>query len=131
MVNSAEQSVTATFSGLPPANRLDLFAGTSATTPGGSFSITLPPLAVRAFRFVPPPNSPPAILPGINADASNFNFQFAGTTGLHYRVEFASTLPASGPWQTVTDIVSLSVSPAAISHPLTNRNGFYRVGLVP
>jgi hypothetical protein len=51
MVNSAEEAVTATFSGLPAAGREDLFAGGIAPTPGGKFSITLPPLGVKAFRF--------------------------------------------------------------------------------
>ena len=51
MVNSAEQPVTAVFSGLPALNHEDLFAGDTSATPGGTFSITLPPLAVKAFRF--------------------------------------------------------------------------------
>jgi hypothetical protein len=51
MVNSAEETVTVAFSSLPAVNREDLFAGGSAPTPGGSFSVTLPPLAVKAFRF--------------------------------------------------------------------------------
>jgi hypothetical protein len=51
MVNSAEEPVTATFSGLPAANREDLFAGGSAPTLGGSFSITMPALGVKAFQF--------------------------------------------------------------------------------
>ena len=51
VVNSAEQAVTASFSGLPAADREDLFAGGTAPTPGGSFSVTLPPLGVKAFRF--------------------------------------------------------------------------------
>jgi len=59
MVNSAQQAVTATFSGLPAVARLDLFAGTNAPTPGGSFSITLPPLVVKAFQsFDHPPSFP-------------------------------------------------------------------------
>lgn len=51
MVNSAECPVTARFAGLPAENREDLFTGISAATPAGSFSVTLPPLAVKAFRF--------------------------------------------------------------------------------
>lgn len=51
MVNSAEQSVGATFGGLPSVSREDLFAGGSAPTPGGSFSVILPALGVKAFRF--------------------------------------------------------------------------------
>jgi hypothetical protein len=51
MVNSAEEAVTVAFNGLPAVNREDLFADGSTPTPGGSFSVTLPPLAVKAFRF--------------------------------------------------------------------------------
>jgi hypothetical protein len=51
VVNSAEEEVTASFRGLPATRREDLFAGGSAPTPGGSFSVTLPPLGVKAFRF--------------------------------------------------------------------------------
>jgi hypothetical protein len=51
IVNSAEEPVTAAINGVPPVKREDVFAGGSAPTPGGSFSLTLPPLAVRAFRF--------------------------------------------------------------------------------
>jgi hypothetical protein len=38
---------------------------------------------------------------------------------------------APGPWQALTDINSLAVSPFVVSHPLTNRQGFYRAGFVP
>ena len=51
IVNSAEEPVTATFSGLPAFNHEDLFASGITATPGGNFTITLPPLAVKAFRF--------------------------------------------------------------------------------
>jgi len=51
MVNSAECPVTAAFSGLPALGREDLFSGGISPTPDGMFSITLPALAVKAFRF--------------------------------------------------------------------------------
>ncbi len=51
MVNSAECPVTAAFSGLPAVSREDLFAGVANPTPDGRFSVTLPPLAVKVFRF--------------------------------------------------------------------------------
>jgi hypothetical protein len=132
LVNSAETSVTATFSGLPPISRMDLFAGTNAPTPGGSFSLTLPPLAVRAFRFDQPWSpEPPVLLPGLHVAAGNIHFQFSGTLGQHYRVEFTPELPAVGSWQVITDIVSLAASPFEVSDSMTNSRGFYRVGLVP
>ena len=74
--------------------------------------------------------APPVISPGVNVAGGKFNFQFTGTLGQHYRVEYAPTLPATGAWQTVTDILSLGASPFAISISITNRTGFYRVGLV-
>lgn len=51
MVNSAEQAVTVRFDGLPAEEREELFTGIRAATPAGSCSVTLPPLAVSAFRF--------------------------------------------------------------------------------
>ncbi len=73
----------------------------------------------------------PAILPGLNAANGNISFQFTGLTGLHYRVEYTPVLPAAGGWQVLTDITSLAASPFAVSQPLTNGQGFYRVGFVP
>jgi hypothetical protein len=66
MVNSAEEAVTAAFNGMPAVNREDLFVGESKPTPGGSFSVTLPPLAVKAFRFggettTAQPSNPPSV----------------------------------------------------------------------
>ena len=74
----------------------------------------------------------PLVLPAVNVTSNGqFTFQFTGTTGLHYRVEFTPTLPAGGPWQVVTDITSLSASPFSVASALTNGQGFYRVGFVP
>ena len=76
-------------------------------------------------------------VPGLRAEyhrfnaGGNFNFQFTGTLGQHYRVEYSPELPAPGPWLVVTDIVSLATSPFAVSLPTTNGVGFYRVGLIP
>jgi len=50
-VNSATQAVTLTFSGVPDAARTDLFQGLENTASGGSFSTTLDPYQVIAFRF--------------------------------------------------------------------------------
>jgi len=75
--------------------------------------------------------APPVILPCVSVSGGSFTFQFAGAPGQHYRVEFAPALPAAGPWQVVTDIFPLGSSPFSVSHPLTNSQGFYRVGIVP
>jgi hypothetical protein len=74
----------------------------------------------------------PVILSGLTvASGGNFLFQFTGTVGLHYRVETTPVLPATGAWQVVTDIISLAASPFAVSQPLTNSQGFYRIGFLP
>ena len=75
--------------------------------------------------------TPPVIGPALNLSGGSFNFQFTGTPGQHYRVEYTPSLPASGAWQTLTDILSLAASPFAVSVPTTNGSGFYRVGLIP
>jgi hypothetical protein len=82
VVNSAEQAVTVAFSGWPAVDREDLFAGGSAPTPGGSFSLTLPPLAVKAFRFGA------GVLPALSSDS-----QTATNTPQHT----PAAKPASGP----------------------------------
>jgi hypothetical protein len=61
----------------------------------------------------------------------NFNFQFTGAVGQHYRVEFTSVLPAAHSWLVLTDMVSLAVSPFTISDPTTNVQRYYRVTSVP
>ena len=132
LVNSAETGVDATFSGLPATRRMDLFEGTHAPTPGGSFSLTVPPLGVRAFRFDQPlPSEPPVLLTGVNVTGDNIHFQFSGTLGQHYRIEFATELSAPSSWQVVTDVLSLATSPFEVSHPMTNGQAFYRVGWMP
>jgi hypothetical protein len=85
--------------------------------------------AVASVTVVTP--VPPVIEPGMNVSEGNFNFQFSGVPGRHYRVEWTPKLPAPGPWQVVTDIQSLATSPAAVSVAATNGSAFYRVGLVP
>ncbi len=50
-VNSATQTVTLTFSGVPDAPRTDLFQGLETPASGGSFSQTFDPYEVVAFRF--------------------------------------------------------------------------------
>jgi len=80
-------------------------------------------------RFAPV--APPVILPGVDVAEGNFRFQFSGTLGQHYRVEHTSILPAPSPWPVLTDIVSLAVSPFAVSDPATNAQGFYRVVFLP
>ena len=74
---------------------------------------------------------PPVIVSGPSISGGGFNFQFTGTLGQHYRVEYTPVLPAPGSWQVVTNIVSLATSPCSISAPATNSSGFYRVAWVP
>ena len=75
--------------------------------------------------------APPVILPGLNVSGGNFNFQFTGTAGLHYRVEYTPVLPAPGAWLVLTDIVSLAISPLTISDPATNPQRYYRAVSLP
>jgi autotransporter-associated beta strand protein len=109
----------------------------------GSFAnLLLPPLAnglswntnalstrgILAVVFEP---VPPVIGPDPNIADGNFNFQFSGTLGQHYRVEFTPVLPTSCPWPVLTDILSLAVSPFMVVDPITNTQRFYRVSLIP
>jgi hypothetical protein len=75
--------------------------------------------------------TPPVIVPGATVAGGKFNFQFSGTLGQHYRIEFSPTLPSSGPWPVLTDIVSLVASPFTVIEPTTNAQRFYRVRLIP
>ena len=85
--------------------------------------------AVANIRIWDP--APPVIAPAIGVSADNFAFQFTGTVGQHYRVEFAPVLPAAGAWQVLTDIVSLAGSPFTVSDPATNVQRYYRVVSLP
>ncbi len=83
-------------------------------------------------NFLPVNLARPVILPDLGAEpGGSFSFQFTGTLGQHYRVEFTPEFPAPGPWQVLTDISSLASSPFVVFHSLTNTQGFYRVGFVP
>jgi hypothetical protein len=74
----------------------------------------------------------PEFLPGgVSVSNGTFMAQFSGNLGQHYRVECTDDLIGSNTWQTVTDIVSLAVSPAGFSAPATNGAGFYRINLIP
>jgi hypothetical protein len=75
--------------------------------------------------------TPPVIVPGATVAGGKFNFHFSGTLGQHYRVEFSPTLPSSGPWPVLTDIISLVASPFTVIEPTTNAQRFYRVRLIP
>ena len=74
---------------------------------------------------------PPVIVPGLNVSGGNFNFQFSGAVGQHYRVEYALALPATNLWPVLTDIVSLASSPFPISDLITNNQRFYRIVSIP
>ena len=75
--------------------------------------------------------TPPVIAPGATVAGGNFNFQFTGTLGQHYRVEFTPVLPTSGSWPILTDILSLAASPFPVVDPVTNLQRFYRISLIP
>jgi autotransporter-associated beta strand protein len=75
--------------------------------------------------------SSPVILPGPGVSGGNFNFQFIGTLGQHYRVDFTPDVSAIGPWTPLTDILSLAYSPFTISDPITTNQRFYRVVGLP
>ncbi len=79
-VNSGAQPVTATFGNLPRTARLDLFAGTTNATPGGSFSLAMAGLAVKAFRFTP--NTAPVFRSGsLAAPAATAGTAYTGSIG--------------------------------------------------
>ncbi|MDF7806361.1 prolyl oligopeptidase family serine peptidase [Pontiellaceae bacterium B12219] len=73
----------------------------------------------------------PTLIFGTLASNGNFNVQFSGTTGQHYRVEYANELTASNSWLVTTDVVSLVESPLDVSVAPTNTVGFYRIGWLP
>jgi hypothetical protein len=75
--------------------------------------------------------APPVIPPGGDVSESNYSFQFTGTVGQHYLVEYTPALPAAGAWQVLTDIVALAASPFTVSEPATNAQRYYRVASLP
>jgi len=61
MVNSANEAVGVTVSGLPATGVLqrDVFSSQEwVTAQGGSFNVDFAPLAVKCFRIIPPPPTP-------------------------------------------------------------------------
>ncbi len=79
-------------------------------------------LSVTA-NFVAVNLAPPVILPGLNVAGGNFNFQFTGTPGQHYRVEFTPVLPASGPWPVLTASYQNSNLPGLFIRPPVSSPG--------
>jgi hypothetical protein len=75
--------------------------------------------------------TPPVIVPDATVAGGTLSFQFSGLLSQHYRVEFTAVLPASGPWQVLTDIVWLAESPFTVIDPTTSTQRFYRVSLIP
>lgn len=71
--------------------------------------------------------------PGLSAGfgGASFQMQLTGTSGQHYRIEYQPVLPPAGPWQVLTDVVSLTVSPLTICPPATNAQQFYRAVSAP
>ncbi len=73
------------------------------------------------------PAAPAIVAHGFAITSAGLGFQFAGTPGERYQVEYAAALPVADAWQVVADIASLPVSPYAVSFPMTNAAGFFRV----
>jgi len=75
-------------------------------------------------------NAPALVTPTLAVTASgvNLDLSLTGAVGQHYRVDTQTTL--DGNWQVFTDLVSLAVSPFALTVPMTNGQQFFRaVGL--
>lgn len=83
-----------------------------------------------ALRVIVSAPEPAVIVPGAAVAGGDFAFQFTGTVGHRYQVEYAPALPAPGPWLVVTDISALPASPFPLAFPATNAAGFFRVRLV-
>ncbi|MEI6891540.1 MAG: carbohydrate-binding protein [Pontiella sp.] len=84
-----------------------------------------------AVSATPTEIDPAEFLPEVSVSNGNFNVQFTGTVGRHYRMESTDDLTGTPAWQTVTDMVSLAASPFAVSTPATNSPAFYRVIGIP
>jgi hypothetical protein len=73
----------------------------------------------------------PVQLAGAAIEGERFTFQFTGTPGHRYVVEFTSSPSVHTSWQVLTEIPSLSESPFRVSDVLTDNNRFYRVRFLP
>ncbi len=73
--------------------------------------------------------TPPTLV--VSPEGANMQLQLSGTVGQHYLIEFQTTLPPSGAWQVLTDILSLATSPLLITDPATNIHRFYRAVSLP
>jgi autotransporter-associated beta strand protein len=94
---------------------------------GGAFAIALRGNAL-VLQYHPPPS---ITLTAPTSGAEVFSLQLTGATGQHYRVEYQPTLPPVGPWQVLTDIASLAVSPLTVFDTATSTQRFYRALSVP
>jgi pimeloyl-ACP methyl ester carboxylesterase len=73
----------------------------------------------------------PVFMPGMTTSNNMLSMQFSGTTGQHYRLETRESLTSTNAWSIVTDLVALTTSPAEISLPTTESEGFYQVRWFP
>lgn len=73
----------------------------------------------------------PEFIPDVTVSNGNFNVQFIGSPGQHYRVEFKKDLMSTNNWVEVMDVPALASSPFEVSMPITNHTGFYRLGWSP
>jgi hypothetical protein len=76
---------------------------------------------------IPAAFEPAEFLSEFSVSNGNFSAQFSGTVGQHYRLEYSENMTESNAWQTVTDLVSLAISPFDVRAPATNDVGFYRI----
>jgi hypothetical protein len=73
----------------------------------------------------------PLFIPGLSISNGNLNVQFSGMPGENYCMEYSEDLLSSNSWQVVAGIVPLATSPMAVSVPMTNGAGFYRMRWLP
>jgi hypothetical protein len=125
MVNSAGQSVTATFSGVPLQTREDLFVAGTSATPGGPFSVTLPAYGVKAFRFAAAP--PPVITQAVMTNGT-FTLGGTGTPGWNYVLQTTPNPAPPALWTPVaTNPVGNGVFNFTEPRPFNSPARFYRV----
>ncbi len=126
-VNSANQTVTAKFSGLPLQNRVDLFGKTTNATPAGSFEATLPAYGVEAFQFIP---VPPPVVTRLAMTGPDFTVGGKGADGWNCVLQEASSLAMPVTWVSVATNIS---GGDTFDFTDSNANGFderyYRVVL--
>jgi PKD repeat protein len=112
-----------------------VFAGADTDTLGASYRsndgphFTAEGLTAHAELWLTALNAafPDVEITGLSIAGGGASLSFAGPQGDHYRVETIDDLTSGNSWQTVTDIVSLAVSPFAVEVSTPNDSSFYRI----